>query len=80
MPNDDLRLIKSFDEAIDILGGPSKAAVKLRRTPQQVCQWRTRHGTIPAELYPRADKAFKALGYRAPARLFRFEFDDQRTA
>jgi DNA-binding transcriptional regulator YdaS (Cro superfamily) len=75
MPNDGLRLIQSFDQAIDILGGPSKAAKKLKRTPQQVCQWRKRHGTIPAELFPRADKAFKALGYVAPARVFRFEFD-----
>lgn len=68
-----LRPLKTFEQVIDVLGGTSKAAIAAGRTPSQVCQWRERHGTFPAELWPRLRDALAKRGYEAPESLFRFE-------
>ena len=67
------RIVKSFDHAIDVLGGPSEAGERLGRTAVQVCQWRVRYNKIPPELYPTALRELEKEGFDAPLRLFRWE-------
>jgi hypothetical protein len=68
-----LRKIRTFDEAVNVLGGTGKAAKILGRAPHEICKWRTRHGRFPASAFPDVSKALAASGYQIPASLFRFD-------
>lgn len=49
--------MNNVQKSIQLLGGPSKAAVVLGVTTQAVCFWRDGKRTFPAELCPTAERA-----------------------
>jgi hypothetical protein len=51
-----LREIQTYDDAIEALGGTSKAARLLGRSPQEICQYRERYQAFPMDLFFRVGK------------------------
>ena len=75
MPKQHLRPVRSFDHAVEILGGTTATARALSRTPSQVCQWRTRTGRFPSQLFPKIKNALKCEGYEPSIHLFDFDLE-----
>ena len=76
MPKQHLRPVRSFDHAVEILGGTTATARALARNPSDVCHWRTRTGQFPSQLFRKLQKALAREGYEPSAQLFDFELDD----
>jgi DNA-binding transcriptional regulator YdaS (Cro superfamily) len=76
MPKQHLRPVRSFDHAVEILGGTTATARVLSRSPSDVCHWRTRGAQFPAQVFPKVLKALKREGFEPSIYLFAFEHDD----
>ena len=76
-----LRSVKSYEKAIEVLGGTGAAADALTRVrdPEKpvlataICKWRTRHGAFPSDLYFVVQRALGRKGYKATPDVFTFE-------
>ena len=72
-----------FNLIVAALGGTGEAAKKLGRRPSEICQWRTKYGRFPAEMYWTVQDALKPLRRKRkdrvplprelPRELFRFD-------
>lgn len=62
--------LKSAADVVEALGGPAAVARRLRRSPQQVCNWKA-DGLFPTWTDIPLKAALKAAGYAAPHRLWR---------
>lgn len=63
----------SFELIIEALGGVSKTARAIDRSPSQICQWRQRYGQFPSEVYFIVRRALKRQGLNCPRGAFRFD-------
>jgi len=72
MPSDQLRPVRTYKSAIKVLGGTAEAARALKTTPTQICQWRTRKGAFPADLFFVVQGELKRRGYKAEPQAFTF--------
>lgn len=75
------RLLTSFDQAIEALGGLKAAAALTGVTPAAVCHWRARTGRFPARTMERIQAELMVRGAVAARCLWDFDppktFDDE---
>lgn len=64
-----LKFVTSIEELVDELGGPTKAALKLNTTPQNVWNWKAA-GKLPTAKYLRQKQQLRALRIDAPDELW----------
>jgi len=76
MPKQHLRPVRSFDRAVEILGGTTATARALARAPSDVCHWRTRGAQFPAQVFVKVKKALEREGFEPSIHLFGFDHDD----
>lgn len=62
--------LRTATAVIEVLGGPSVLARRLKRTPQQVCNWKS-EGTFPDWTYPILTADLEEKGHTAPRKLWR---------
>ena len=72
-------MLKSVDDVIDALGGPTKTAGVTRVSASAVINWRTRK-EIPPEHFVLISDALKVLGKRVDRTVFGFKVADEARA
>jgi hypothetical protein len=63
--------VRTVRDAIELLGGPAKAARKFGRTSHRAANNWVRRGAIPAALRPRVDAALEKMGATAHPSIYR---------
>jgi len=67
-----LRPVRTFDEAVAVLGGTNKAAEAIGKQPPAISQWRARYNQFPAKWFFVVQRALEREGRSAPVKLFTF--------
>lgn len=66
------RNLKTFDEVVEELGGPSKCGELVEQDSAAVCNWRRRRERFPTKYYPVMIEELNARGATAPDDLWGF--------
>jgi hypothetical protein len=67
-----MKLLTTFDEVIDELGGLGEVAHLTGRSKSSVCNWRRKTGRFPTVLFFIMRRALKMRGATAPPALWGF--------
>jgi len=62
--NSNLKQLRTFNQVVRALDGPTEMARAIRRTPQALCNWRGR-GYFPAVLSKKIQKKLRRRGFAA---------------
>lgn len=67
-----LQMLFTFNEVVDVLGGPVRLGKLTGQSCAAVCNWRRHRGVFPSKYFPCMRDALAAEGYCAPEYLWGF--------